>query len=380
VSSAASHTLPDLLFAQARSRPAAGALGHKLRGLWRGQSFAELADSVLCAAAALGTRGFEAGDVLLLSGHPAPEGAVVALAAQTLGGAALALEEGASQAVAAELPAVRFAFAGDEKSFRKDREALGARAAFELVIHTRSSAVLDTAGATSTSYETWLEAHGQQAPIEPRAGESTPALIVLGPAGASFRTHAELLGDGRTQLSGQALGPAEEALDLRSSWTRHLEDTLAPWLESGFCLNHVEQAATAHQDRRELGPTLLLGRADDYARLHARVLEKSFPPASIPGILVGLALADDGPLAGVLGQWLVRGPLRDVLGLTRVRRALVHGPLPARPVMEFFARLGTPLSSAQAGPLPDERPAPRHGVTGLFESEPELSGPPGGSP
>ncbi|MNR37341.1 hypothetical protein D3C85_1553490 [compost metagenome] len=70
-------------------------------------------------------------------------------------------------------------------------------------------------------------------------------------------------------MQGERLTEREEALAARafaaSGQARYL---LAPWLLAGFRLNFPERLETRDQDRRELGPSLVLGTRETYGRLH----------------------------------------------------------------------------------------------------------------
>jgi len=155
-------------------------------------------------------------------------------------------------------------------------------------------------------------------------------------------THAELLQQGQRLVLAEKLNEQEEALAARafaaSGQARYL---LAPWLIAGFCLNFPENLSTRDNDRRELGPTLVAGTAQTYGRLHELVLSRLPQPGSVQRRLVDWALdKQPGKVRKVLGEWLVRRPLRDVMGFTRTRAPLLVGePLPIT-TLDFFAALG----------------------------------------
>ena len=155
-------------------------------------------------------------------------------------------------------------------------------------------------------------------------------------------SHAELLREGQALVSGEALTEREEAFAARafaaSGQARYL---LAPWLIAGFCLNFPEGLETRDIDRRELGPTLVAGTRETWQRLENMVRERLPAAGTWQRRLVDRALAPRAAgLTGLIGGWLVRRPLRDVLGFTRTRVPLIIGePLPEASV-QFFATLG----------------------------------------
>ena len=155
-------------------------------------------------------------------------------------------------------------------------------------------------------------------------------------------SHADLLREGQALVSGEALTHREEALAARafaaSGQARYL---LAPWLIAGFCLNFPEGLDTRDIDRRELGPTLVAGTRETWQRLENMVRERLPAAGTWQRRLVDRALAPRAAgLTGLIGGWLVRRPLRDVLGFTRTRVPLIIGePLPEASV-QFLATLG----------------------------------------
>ena len=102
------------------------------------------------------------------------------------------------------------------------------------------------------------------------ASDSAATAFVFHPAGLGQPqrlSHGQLLDGARKLVARESLSASEEALAARvfaaSGQARYL---LAPWLSAGFCLNFPEALATRDTDRRELGPTLVLGTRESYAR------------------------------------------------------------------------------------------------------------------
>jgi long-subunit acyl-CoA synthetase (AMP-forming) len=87
-----SASLPDWLAWQAEQQPQAIGLRHKRLGIWQQWRWAELQQQVAALAAGLAAHGFAAGHSLVLLSHPRPEVLLLSLAAQWLGGEAVALD------------------------------------------------------------------------------------------------------------------------------------------------------------------------------------------------------------------------------------------------------------------------------------------------
>ncbi|GAA5785832.1 AMP-binding protein [Chitiniphilus shinanonensis] len=354
-------TLPDHLLAQARRRGAAIALRHKRLGIWQARRWRELADETTRLAGALATAGFGAGDALVLLTQPRPEALLLSLAAQWLGGVAVPLDpdqpDAALQALLRQL-APRHLFVEDETQWRRVSHG-----GYHLAIYGDARGLAGIAGWTA-----YAALDGGPAPAEPRARPTQPAFAfyrVQADGGIERQAiaHAELLQEGMRLVAAEGLTEHEEALAARAfaagGQARYL---LAPWLLAGFRLNFPESTATRDQDRRELGPTLVAGTRETWGRLADQVQQRLPLPGSLRRRLVDTALAPPrswpGRLwHGIAGYWLVRRPLRDVLGLTRTRVPLLVGEPLTEPAARLLAQLGVTVRG-----WPD--PAQWQGATG----------------
>lgn len=352
-------SLPEWLHWQARRQGEAIALRHKRLGVWQARSWAQLAAEVRGLAGALQVRGFAGDAQLVVLSRPRPEALLASLAAQWLGGSAALLDPlepaAGQQELLRELQA-EFVFAeGLEELERLRGTGLAPRLAF----YADARGVKAQAG--EQDYARLLAGSGTAQPELPaQAGRGAFVFYRQGADGRRERQlvgHAELLREGRRLVQAEQLGAHEEALAARAfaagGQARYL---LAPWLIAGFRLNFPESLATRDNDRRELGPTLVAGTRETYGRLYEQVLARLPPAGSASRRLVDWALdGRPGLLRRVFGDWLVRRPLRDVLGFSRTRAPLLVGePLPPD-VEAFFAGLGV---AVRAWPDPAEWHSP----------------------
>lgn len=338
-------TLPAVLLANSRSRPDDIALRHKYLGIWQERTWQQLADEVQKLAAALQQQGFCRDDALLVISEPRPQALLIALAATWLGSEAVLLEPGLPkaqvQALAKELGS-RFVFA---EALEQVRLLVDLAPPPQLLIYADSRGLGAVAAGFVQAYDTLLDR--PQVFPEALASERDVAFTFYRP-GADGRferqriRHDELLREARQLIASERLGPHEEALAARAFATGgQVRYLLAPWLLAGFRLNFAENGLTRDNDRRELGPTLVAGTRGTYERLY-RLLQQRLPePGSRRRHWLELALrGGPGRLARWLGHWLVRRPLRDVIGFSRVRAPLLLGePLPDE-IAAFFAALG----------------------------------------
>lgn len=151
-------------------------------------------------------------------------------------------------------------------------------------------------------------------------------------------------------MQGEKLSDGEEALAARafaaSGQARYL---LAPWLLAGFRLNFPERLETRDQDRRELGPSLVLGTRETYGRLHEQVSQRLPLPGTLRRQLVDWALRPQGSFVQrLIGGVFIRRPLRDVLGFSRARVALVVGAPLSDEAQQLFSGLGVEVRNWSA--------------------------------
>lgn len=324
-------TLPQALLRQAQTRGSALALRYKRLGIWQVRTWSELADDVGRLAAALQQRGFSPNDDLLIISQARPEALLLALAAQWLGGSVTLLDP------------------------ERDNRTLlaGRRAGFVLMEDLQAAHQIGERGV-----RVYLDGRGLNQPQTadliayadlsttapaPACATQSSALAFVFHANTTVQlSHAQLLAGARTLIAQEHLNSHEEALAARvfaaSGQARYL---LAPWLHAGFRLNFPEALATRDTDRRELGPTLVLGTRESYGRLEQWVAERLPLPGTFSHRLYRWAMQPTpSPARRWLGHWLVRRPLLDVLGMSRLRVPLLVGPPLAPQSAAFFGALG----------------------------------------
>jgi long-chain acyl-CoA synthetase len=174
-------------------------------------------------------------------------------------------------------------------------------------------------------------------------------------------THQSLIAAGRTGAEMEGLTPDEEVLAyLPPAWIGQNIFSYTQPLIVGFCVSCPESAATVMTDMREIGPTYYFA-----------------PPAVLEGLLtqvtirmedagwlkrgiyhyfmnlarrVGARILDAKEPVGVvdralywLGDLLVYGPLRNVLGMSRVKLAYTAGEAIGPDLFVFYRAIGINL-------------------------------------
>ena len=339
-------SLPQWLQRQALEHGTDVALRHKHLGVWQERTWAQVVDEVRRLASALQARGFAAGETLTIISRPRPQALLAALAAQWLGGVASLfdpLEAAAEQVQRLTTLQPDFVLVEGVEDMLRLRSA---QVAVRILVYLDKRGLSDsTPFAQASDYAALLA----ERPIDngvPQGRLLQTAFVFYRGAGQAIEeqrvSHAELLQEGQRLVTREGLGRQEEALAARAfasgGQARYL---LAPWLIAGFRLNFPENLATRDRDRRELGPTLVAGTRETYERLHRYALERLPAPGSGARRLVDWALAaQPGPLQRHVGDWLVRRPLRDVLGFSRTRAPLLVGDALPPNTQAFFQALG----------------------------------------
>ncbi|MGX1174629.1 AMP-binding protein [Pseudomonas sp. R151218B TE3479] len=339
-------SLPQWLQRQALEHGTDVALRHKHLGVWQERTWAHVADEVRRFASALQARGFAAGATLTIISRPRPQALLAALAAQWLGGVASLfdpLETAAEQAQRLATLQPGFVLVEGVEEMLRLRAA---QVAVGVWVYLDKRGLSDSLPFAQALDYAALAAERPIVDLASQGQALQTAFVFYRGSGRAMEeqrvSHAELLQEGQRLLVREGLGRQEEALAARAfasgGQARYL---LAPWLMAGFRLNFPENLATRDRDRRELGPTLVAGTRETYERLHRYALERLPEPGSGSRRLVDWALAaQPGLLQRHLGNWLVRRPLRDVLGFSRTRAPLLVGDALPPETQAFFQALG----------------------------------------
>lgn len=348
-------TLPGWLNFQARQQHAKVAIRHKQLGIWHEKTWGELKHILLQFVQVLIEKGFERGDTLYVLSHPRPEALLLSIAAQWLGGVAAPLDNAdTDETLLVLLEALNPKFVFAESQVQVD-QVLGLSNSPKLVIYAdgRGLSGYDHSGhAGSTLYR--FSDFDYLVPVD-----YLNFVSIAAPEEVAFKfyridsqgelefqtlSHAEMLTQGRHIIQQEELTSDEEALAARAfAASGHVRYLLAPWLIAGFKLNFPENIHTRDIDRRELGPTFVLGTADTYQRLETMVKARLPLPNTAHRKLLDWALSHTKTTSlwhKILAYLLVIRPLRDVIGFSRTRVPLLVGESLPADTTAFFHAIG----------------------------------------
>jgi long-chain acyl-CoA synthetase len=355
----AGETLPRLLRRNAQTMATATAMREKRHGIWQSMTWAEHDAATLALARGLAALGFKRGDRLALIGDNRADLYRAELAAMCLGGIAVPCWPDAGTDWLSHVladSAVSIVVAEDQDQVEKLLEIMPGLPGLREIIYT------DPRGVHHEDL-TFLRSVRALAALGENTGNDVAAAIAAGtggevclrlyvsgaegaPRGVDL-SHADLIAAAAAVQRVDAALPSDEYLAyLPMAWVGEAIYGTALALQVGFACSCPEDPETARRDLRELGPTILLAPPRIWQSLMGEILSKAVHATPLKRRLCASYLppADGGAAGGgVLAEWLVRRPVRDQLGLGRLRWAHTGGlALPAH-LQAFFAGLGVAL-------------------------------------
>jgi long-chain acyl-CoA synthetase len=369
-------TFPRLLLAHAQQQPDAPAVREKDLGIWQSWRWADVAREVREFACGLASLGFKAGDNLAIVGANRPHLYMAVIAAQSLRGVPVPLYQ---DAVAGEMvfmledAAVEFVIAEDQEQVDKLLECRETRPAIRHIVYDDPRGLRHYDQPGLLSYEklcelgrAWDAAHPGFFDRSVAAGEASDVAVILYTSGTTGRpkgvcqTHASFVAAGRGGVETDRLGPGDNIMSyLPMAWVGDHLFSVAQWLVGGFTLNCPESAETVMNDMREIGPSYYFGpprtfeglltavsiRMEDAAAPKRWLYAKFMALARRVGadILNGAPVGPMDRLLYAIGDLLIYGPLRNVLGMSRIRVAYTAGAAIGPDLFRFYRSIGVNL-------------------------------------
>jgi long-chain acyl-CoA synthetase len=375
MSSAASSldTFPKLVIANAERLPRRVAIREKDLGIWQAYTWRDYLERSRRIALGLASLGFARGDVTAVIGDNRPELYWSVLASQALGGIPVPLYQ---DSIEKELVYIldhseaRVAVAEDQEQVDKllNVRARCPRLEFIVYVDARGLRAYSEPGLLSLAE---LEERGEKFALGhptcfddevARGGAEDTAVIcytsgTTGTPKGAMLSHRNLIVTARSATEREGLRPNDEALAyLPMAWVGDHMLSYAQAIVAGFAINCPESAATVLHDLKEIGPTYFFAPPRIWENLLTSVLirieDAAWPKRALTHAF--LRLAQDlerrrlnrqplpllPRLLAPLGRLLVCGPLRDNLGMRRIRIAYTAGEALGPEIFVFFRALG----------------------------------------
>ncbi|MGE4050652.1 MAG: long-chain fatty acid--CoA ligase, partial [Piscinibacter sp.] len=360
----------------AAKRPTAPALREKVYGIWQTLTWADLAQLVRDIAGGFAAAGLKRDDHIVVVGDNRPRLYASMLAAQALGAVPIPLYQDAAAAefvfpiVNAD---VAFAIVEDQEQVDKMLEIREQCPKLGRIwyddprgLRNYSEPGLAALDALIEEGRRFNQANPGHFDAELAKGQPQDVAAMFFTSGTTgnpkgvVHTHFTLLDRAKAGADFDKLTEHEEVLAyLPPAWIGQNIFSYAQWLACGYVVNCPESAATVTIDLKEIGPTYYFAPPRVFEGLLTSVMIRMEDASAIKRGLfhhymalarrIGPALMDGKPVGALdrlrykLGNLLIYGPLRNTLGLSRVRVAYTAGEAIGPDLFSFYRSIGINL-------------------------------------
>ena len=370
------NTIPRLVAHHARVRPDAPAFREKEFGIWQSWTWRKSADEIDSLALGFLSLGLGEGDHIAIIGRNRPYLYWAMVAAQSVGAIPVPLYQ---DSVAEEMAYVidhcsaRFIVAQDQEQVDKIIEVKDKLPGVEQIIFLDPRGMRKYDRTSLTDYKA-LQMRGRDEEAKHRpelkkrlarqSGANTCAMLYT--SGTTGRPKGVVLSNDNIILTSKAscdfdgLRADDSVLAyLPMAWVGDFIFSIGQASWSGFCVACPESSDTMQHDLREIGPTYFFAppryfegvlttvmiRMEDAGGFKRKMFHHfmTFARDVGPDILDGKPVSLGKRLKYALGNLLVYGPLKNTLGLSRVRVGYTAGEAIGPEIFDFYRSIGINL-------------------------------------
>ena len=369
-------SLPALMRKNAASFGNSVAFREKEFGIWQTWSWAKALDEAESFALGLIELGIQPGDFVAILGRNRPDLYISMIAVQMAGATPVPQYQ---DSVAEEMEYVlahcgaKFVIAGDQEQVDKVLEIQSKLPDFEQMIYLDGRGLRKYDHTKLHSFPSIMESgknSGQN--IRSTLNERESALnydttcVMLYTSGTTGRpkgvvlSNANIIETAKTTCEFDDLKINDEVVAyLPMAWIGDFIFSVGQAMWSGFCVNCPESADTLATDLREIGPTYYFApprvfemqltnvmiRMEDSGRFKKWLFDYFMEHARLVGgdILDGKSVGLGSRIKYFLGDLAVYGPLKNTLGLSKVRVGYTAGEAIGPEIFEFYRSLGINL-------------------------------------
>jgi long-chain acyl-CoA synthetase len=369
-------TFPLLLLQHARKQANHTAIREKNLGIWQSWTWAQVANEVRALACGLAAQGFRRGMNLAIIGDNRPRLYWSFAAAQCVGGVPVPMYQ---DAVAQEMlfvldnAEIEYAIVEDQEQVDKLLEILPQYPNLRHIFYDDPRGLRNYTQPQLMSYDR-LREFGREFDrrdpgfFERAVGEVRPedVCVMLYTSGTTGKpkgvchTHAGFIAAARGDVEFDGFNASDEVLSyLPMAWVGDHLFSYAQAMVAGFTINCPESSETAMIDLREIGPTYYFApprifenllttvmiRMDNASRIKRGLFHYFMGVARRCGtqIMDGKPVPPGDRLLYALGRLLVYDPLRNILGMSRIRVAYTGGAAIGPDLYRFYRSIGINL-------------------------------------
>lgn len=367
---------PLLLLEHVRKRPNAIAIREKKYGIWQTLTWRDFADLVKHLACGIRQAGLARGEHVVLIGDNRPRLYATMLAAQAVGAVPVALYQDAT-AQECEYPInhtqARFAFVEDQEQVDKLLTIRSACPALEYIYYDDPRGLRNYHAPNLQSADELIESGRRVVERQPNAFEAMIAAVRPDqPAGIFFtsgttgnpkgvvHTHRTLIDRAMVGAAFDRLERSDEVLAyLPPAWIGQNFFSFAQWLVVGYVVNCPESVETVAIDMREVGPTYYFAPPRVFESLLTSVMIRMEDAGLLKRWMFRTAVdfaaryeanrrADHATelldrLKYLIGEVFVYGPLKNNMGMSRLRVAYTAGEAIGPDLFSFYRSIGINL-------------------------------------
>ncbi len=369
-------TIPKFLAYNAEHRRDRAAMREKYLGIWQSWTWGEVAANVEAIAGGLKELGLRRGDKMAIIGDNRPQLYWTLGAVQALGAVPVPIYQ---DSVADEVQYVvehaeaRFALAENQEQVDKLLSVRDRLPKLELIIFADPRGMrhydqpflhdLDKVMERGRAYGA---THAGFFKAEVAQGKPDDLALICYTSGTTGRpkgvmlSYDNLVRSANLAINFDKINETDEILAyLPLAWVGDNFISYAEATIAGFCVNCPESGETVLNDLREIGPTYFFAPPRIFEGLLATVMIRMEDASAIKRAMfkyfisvakrAGRAILEGKPvgfadrLLYALGDLLVYGPLKNVLGISRLRLAYTAGEAIGPDIFDFFRALGINL-------------------------------------
>lgn len=367
------NTFPKLLLERAQQHANKAAIREKDLGIWQSWTWSQVKDEVFAFAAGLAAQGFQRGDKIVIIGDNRPRLYWCMAAAQCLGGIPIPTYQ---DAVAEEMHYVidhadaKFVMAEDQEQVDKILDIEDRLPALQQVYYDDPRGMRDYGNENLHSFTAVQQLGREFLANQPNylmdeiaKGESEDVAIFLYTSGTTGKpkgvvlTYANMVETARNSVELENITADDEVFAyLPMAWVGDHLFSYAQPMVSGMCVNCPEGGETTMHDMREIGPsfyfapprvfenllTSVIIRMEDASPFKRKMYKYFMDIANKVGVrlLEGESVSGKEKLMYSLGNFFIYGPLKDALGMSRIRLAYTAGEAIGPEIFDFYRSLG----------------------------------------